>query len=191
VEKNMKINPHGVGFSTAVWVGAVCAAAALAVFAPNSSRVMGELPVGVTQAHLPGATAAPSGQAPQRTLALITFNRNQREQADSWITGLGLDADDSIRWMRMPVLNTPDTAAERSAAESRLQERYAADHQRLKLVPVFTDRAGFVRSAALGSADNFHAVVVDHNGQILARVEGRFDAEKARKLRETLQSREL
>ena len=58
-------------------------------------------------------------------------------------------------------------------------------------MPVFTDRADFVRAAGLVTTDQSYAVVLNRRGEVLARVEGQFDAEKARTLRETLHSHGL
>lgn len=102
---------------------------------------------------------------------------------------MNLRNDPSITWMRMPVVNDPGTPVGRSAVENRLLSHYTADTERAKLVPVFTDRASFVRSAGLGSTDQVYAVVVNRQGEVLARVEGQFDADKAQTLRETLQQR--
>ena len=101
---------------------------------------------------------------------------------------MNLRNDPSITWMRMPVLNDPGTLTGRSAVEDRLLQHYTADSERAKMVPVFTDRASFVRSAGLASTDQVYAVVVNRQGEVLARVEGQFDADKAQTLRETLRS---
>ena len=50
-------------------------------------------------------------------------------------------------WLRMPVLEDPGQAHARSAIENRLLARYASEGERARLVPVFTDRAAFIRAA--------------------------------------------
>jgi hypothetical protein len=129
----------------------------------------------------------PDGLPSDRTLALITFQRGQHAQVESWIEGLNLRNDASITWMRMPVVNDPGTLTGRSAVENKLLKHYPADTERARLVPVFTDRASFVRAAGLNGTDQVYAVVVNRQGEVLARVEGQFDADKAQTLRETLQ----
>jgi hypothetical protein len=57
------------------------------------------------------------------------------------------------------------------------------------LVPVFTDQSQFIRSAALGGPDQAHVVVINRDGEVLARAQGTFNANKADKLRETLRQR--
>lgn len=171
------------------WLLAVGLAFGLAVASPNDSSVMGRLPAFMAQTLLRQPVAVPEGLPSDRTLALITFQRGQHAQVESWIQGMNLRNDPSITWMRMPVVNDPGTHVGRSAVENRLLKHYPADAERAKLVPVFTDRASFVRSAGLSSTDQVYAVVVNRQGEVLARVEGQFDADKAQTLRETLQQR--
>ena len=170
------------------WLVAVGLALAMALASPNESSVMGRLPAFVSRNLMRQPVAIPSGLPSDRTLALITFNRAHREQAESWIEGLNLKNDSSIVWLRMPVINDPGTPVGRIEVENRLLQRYTAETERANLVPVFTDRADFVRSAGLNGTDQSYAVVVNRRGEVLARVEGKFDAAKAQLLRETLKA---
>ncbi|MEO6017267.1 MAG: hypothetical protein ABIP46_08425 [Polaromonas sp.] len=170
------------------WLLAVGLALAMAFAAPNESSVMGRLPAFMAQTLTHQPVNIPDSLSSDRTLALISFQRGQRATAESWIQGLNLRNDSSISWMRMPVLNDPGTETGRQAVETKLLQHYSADAERARLVPVFTDRASFVRSAGLPSTDQFYAVVVNRQGEVLARIEGPFDAGKAQTLRETLQA---
>src|SRR6186713_1396226 len=145
-ESIMKSNVTYLG----AWLLAVALAFGLAVASPNDSSVMGRLPAFMAQTLLRQPVTMPEGLPSDRTLALITFQRGQHAQVESWIQGLNLRNDPSITWMRMPVVNDPGTPVGRSAVENRLLSHYPADTERAKLVPVFTDRASFVRSAGLG-----------------------------------------
>lgn len=173
---------------TLAWLAAVGLAFSFAFVSPNEASVMGQLPAFTTQTLNRTPFSLPDGLPSDRTLALITFNRNHRPDADSWIEGLNLKNDPSINWVRIPVLNDPGTPTGRMEVEKRLLQRYTTDTDRAKLVPVFTDRADFVRAAGLSSTNQGYAVVVNRQGDVLARVEGPFDADKAMVLRETLGS---
>lgn len=174
------------------WLAAAGLAFVLAFAAPNESRVMGRLPAFMAQTlDHQQLVAVPAGLHADRTLALITFQKDKRGHIDSWIQGLNLKNDPSIAWLRMPVLNDPGNAAARSAVESKLLRRYPEAAERAKLVPVFADKTSFIRSAGLGSTDQVYAVVVNREGEVLARAEGHFDADKAQALRETLLAQNL
>ncbi len=176
---------------TFAWLAAAGLALALAVAAPNDAAVMGQLPAFMTKTLLHKPVKLPEGLPADRTLALITFQKDQRAHAESWIQGLNLRNDSSIAWMRMPVLNDPGTPQGRSDIENRLLQHYTDDKERAKLVPIFTDRASFVRSAGLNGTDQFYAVVVNRRGDVLARIEGEFSEAKAETLRETLRTSDL
>ena len=173
---------------TLAWLGAAGLATALAFAAPNEASVMGQLPIFMAKTLMHQPMALPAGLPSDRTLALITFQKSQRAHAESWIEGMNLRRDPTISWVRMPVLNDPGTPGGRSEVEQRLLQHYTADTERARLVPVFTDRASFVRSAGLNGTEQGYAVVVNRSGDVLARVEGEFNAEKAAALRETLRT---
>ena len=65
-------------------------------------------------------------------------------------------------------------------------QKHPTPAERARLVPVFTDQSQFIRSAALDGPDQAHVLVINRDGEVLARAEGAFDADKADKLRETL-----
>ena len=176
---------------TLAWLVAAGLAFVLAIAAPNESAVMGQLPAFMTKTLLHKPVKLPEGLPADRTLALITFQKDQRAHAESWIQGLNLRNDPSIAWMRMPVLNDPGTPQGRSDIENRLLQHYTDDTERAKLVPIFTDRANFVRSTGLNGTDQFYAVVVNRRGDVLARIEGEFSEAKAETLRETLRANGL
>ena len=169
------------------WLAAAGLAVALAWVAPSETRVMGRLPAFMAHTLMRQPVAVPEGLPADRTLALVSFQRGQRAQVESWIQGLNLRNDPSIAWMRMAVRDDPGTLTGRAAVESKLLRHYPDDAERARLLPVFTDRASFVRAAGLNGTNQAYAVVVNRQGEVLARVEGQFDPDKAQTLRETLQ----
>jgi hypothetical protein len=173
--------------STFAWLLAACAALLLAWAAPNEGSVMGQLPAFMARTLDRQSVDVPGGLPAERTLALITFRGTQRAHIDGWVSGLNLGQDRSITWLRMPVLNDPGSVAARSAIEDKLLSHYPGDAERARMMPVFTNRDDFVRSASLNGTDQVYAVVVNRRGEVLARAEGMFDATKAQNLRETLQ----
>ena len=172
--------------TTLAWAAAASAGIGLAVWYPTETSVMGQLPAHSTRSLTRAPVSLPEGLPSDRTLALVTFSREQRGQADSWIEGLNLKNDPSISWVRIPVLGDAATPDARSDAETRLLGRYTADVERVKMLPMFVDKSSFARATGLRSTDNGYAVVFNRRGEVLARVEGPFDAEKAQNLRETL-----
>ena len=171
------------------WLLAALAALALASAAPNEASVMGQLPTFMARTLDRQAVRVPDGLPGERTLALIAFRGTQQAHIEGWVQGLNLKDDPSISWLRMPVLNDPGSVAGRSDIENKLRRKYPNDAERARMVPVFTNREHFVRSAGLNGTDQVYAVVVNRQGEVLARAEGMFDAGKAQNLRETLQQR--
>lgn len=172
--------------TTLAWVAAAGTGIGFAVWYPTEASVMGQLPAHSTQSLNHTPVSLPEGLPSDRTLALVTFSRDQRDQADSWIEGLNLKNDASISWVRIPVLGEPSTPNARSDTENRLLGRYIADVERAKMLPMFMNKAAFARATGLKNTGQAYAVVFNRRGEVLARVEGSFDVDKAQTLRETL-----
>ena len=164
---------------------------ALAWARAQRDSLMGQLPAFAGLTLNRESVRVPHGLPAERTLALITFRSTQKDHIDGWIHGLNLKDDASISWLRMPVLNDPGSAEGRSAIENKLLRNYPAEAERARMLPVFTNRDNFVRSAGLNGTDQVYAVVINREGEVLARAEGLFDPGKAQNLRETLQTTRL
>jgi hypothetical protein len=169
-----------------VWLAVAATGVGFAFLFPTDRKVMGQLPAHVTQTLNRTPVSLPEGLPSERTLALVTFSRTQRAQADSWIEGMNLKNDPGISWIRIPVVNDPDTPDGRSVAEKRLLERYTAEAERMKMLPMFIDKAAFAKATGLSSIEQSYAIVLNRQGDVLARVQGPFDPDKAKNLRETL-----
>lgn len=163
---------------TLAWLAAATGALVLAGVAPSETGMMGRLPSPAIQ------RLGPPGLPADRVLALVGFDRSHRAEINSWIDGLRLRHDRSIRWVKMPVLDDPGNEAARQAMEGRLRATHDLPAQRL--VPVFTDRHQFIRAAGLSGGDHASVLVLDRDGQVLARAEGQFDPDRATAIRETL-----
>ena len=180
-----------IWMQTIAWLAAVAAALALAFAAPSEFTVMGRLPTvaAMRMDHQP--FSLPSDLPDRPSLALIGFSRTHRGEIDSWVRGMRLHGDNSIAWVKIPVLNDPGSPRERKATLDRLLERHPLEKDRARLVPVFTDRDAFVRNAGLSGTEHAGILVVGRDGRVLARVEGHFDESKAQALRETLLADDL
>jgi len=168
------------------WIAAAGAALGLAVAAPHENGVLGKVPRMVAERLDRTPLQLPQELPSGRTLALVVFDGHQREEARSWIDGLQLHSDRTIAWLKMPVLGDPGDEQQRRGILQRLLERHPGREERARLVPLFTDRAAFARATGLPGPDRASVLVLDREGNVLARAQGRFDPDKAQALRETL-----
>ena len=179
---------NSIWIQNLAWLGAVTVALLLAFAAPNESTLMGRLPALNAKRLNQQPIALPQGLPAGRTLALVAFERGHRGEVESWVKGMQLRENDSIAWLKMPVLDDPGSERARNAIESRMMAHYSAEADRARLVPVFTNREAFIRAAGMTGADHAWVLVIGRDGQVLARVEGEYTAEKGQALRETLLS---
>jgi hypothetical protein len=170
---------------TLAWIGAASAALMLAMAAPDEVNVMGRLPTLNSKSVDQQPLVLPAQLPAERSLALVAYTKHQRAEVQSWVQGMNLEADSSIPWFRLSVLNDPGSESARSDAEKRLLAKYPhSDHARL--LPVFTNREAFARAAGVSGTEHAAVLIVDREGRVLARAEGAYDEAKAQALRETL-----
>lgn len=174
--------------SPLTWIAVVVAAVLLAFAVPRSHPAMGRLPAGIDQkvVQVPAAQA----RADERLLLIVTFSRDHRAAAESWIQGLQLDRQ-AYAWVRMPVVDDPGSPALRVQAEGRILARYRGEADRGNLLPLVTDRSLFLDATGVPDTRQVHVLVVNRRGDVLARVSGPFDEEKAATVLDTLNLREL
>ncbi len=171
---------------TLAWLAAVSAALVFAVAGPSESNVMGRLPELTVKRLDQQRIVLPRGLTADRTLVLVAYSKAQRGEIQSWMQGLRLDQDSDIAWIKMPVFNDPGDEDVRDAVERKLLAQHPNSE---RIVPVFTDRQAFIRAAGLSGSEHASVLVLNRDGKILARAEGRFDEKKAQALRETLLAR--
>lgn len=170
------------------WLAVVLVAAVLAFAVPRSHPALGRMPpdIGRKLDRVPVAAVHDD----ERMIVLVTFRRDQRAAADSWIRGLNL-RDRAVSWVRMPVVDDPGEPGLRAQAEVRLMQRYGSPGERENLLPLVTNRAVFAEAAGLRDISQAHVLVINRRGEVLARVTGEFDPDKAATVMDTLTLREL
>ena len=175
-----------IWFQLFAWLAAVTIALLFAFAAPNESTLMGRMPALSAKRLNQQPISLPEGLPAGRTLALVAFQRGQRAESESWIKGMELREDGPIQWLMMRVLDDPGSESARAEIEQRIMARHGALVDQSRLVPVFTNREAFMRAAGMSSADHAWVLVIGRDGQVLARVEGEYTAEKGEALRQTL-----
>lgn len=170
------------------WVCAIALALGFAVAAPNERGLLGKLPSLSAKRLDQVPIALPHELPSERTLALVVFDKSQRAQAQTWVDGMRLQHDSSMPWVRMPVWDDPGDDIQRRRIERVLMDRYPAEADRARLVPLFTDKQAFVRAANLPGTDQPVVLVIDRTGTVLARALGEYDPVKGAVLRQTLQA---
>jgi hypothetical protein len=175
--------------SVAMWVGATSAAVGLGLVAPSESGLMGQLPPLAAKARDQRSLVLPQELPAERTLALLVFKQDQKEEARSWIDGMGLRKDPSIPWLKMRVVPAeagPVALTMESSAHAA--RTMPAGLRPDRLLSVSTDTSRLVQAMGLFNTDHAQVVVLGRDGQVLAKAQGAFDEDKARALLETLRS---
>lgn len=165
------------------WGAAVALALLLAFAGPRERSLMGRLEPVSARSMDDRAVSLPRQLPGERTLVLLLFHPDQRGEARSWVLGMGL-RDSPYPWLKMRVLQDPGSDRVRNQVQDGLHA--VRTREPARVVPLFTDPQAFARSLGLPGTDHAQMVVLDREGNVLARAEGAFDEQKAQALRETL-----
>ncbi|MES2936362.1 MAG: hypothetical protein V4864_01690 [Pseudomonadota bacterium] len=168
------------------WMAAGGGALAMAFAAPTEDTMLGRMPQIAAHRLDQRPLALPQGLPAERTLAIIVFGRGQHGEVQSWVEGMQLRQDPAISWIKIPVLDDKRDEQGRRDIVQGLLARHASQSDRALLVPVFTDRDGFIRAAKLSGIEHASVLVLDRSGTVLAKAEGHFDEAKGQALRATL-----
>lgn len=171
------------------WLVVVVVAVLLALATPRGIGTLGHLPTGIGKSLAHKAGHSDDDERPM--MVLVSFHKHHKSDADSWVEGLALHQNRAISWIRMPVMDDPGDVALRAAKQERVHARYQAEQERSRLLPVFTDRPAFMQATGLPNAEHMVVLVLNRSGDVLARVAGPYDEDKARIVRDTLGPQDL
>ena len=171
-----------------MWVSVASAAFLFAFATPTGQAILGRVPALIGSDLNRKPISIPAGLTAERTLVLVSFQRGQGRDVDTWIRGMSLREGGAVQWVRLPILNDPGDLSGRNEVESRFQARFTSPQERSKVVPVFTDQQAFLRSVGLTGTDQISALVLNRNGEVLARVEGVFSPDKKDLIEDALKS---
>ena len=105
---------------------------------------------------------------------LIGFDEQQQQAIDTWTQGLGLKAPtNAIPWIEMPLIENPGGLM-RWFINSGMQSGIKDARVRSHVWTAYTDKKAFMKSCGMNSEATIVAMVVNRNGQILAKETGEY-----------------
>lgn len=114
----------------------------------------------------------------EKSLVLMAFEREQQKNVDTWINGMKL-ADSTIPWIETPVINGQNRFF-RAFVNGGMRRGITDQKSRERTITLYTDRLVLLKAMGLPEVTTtIYAVVVDRSGNVLAKVEGDYSAEKA------------
>lgn len=127
----------------------------------------------------------PSDLPGRRTFVLVAFKREQQADLDVWISKLGLNKTNSPAWIEMPVV-TDYGSIWRAFVDNGMRSGIKTKTARSRVFTVYGNRDKFLRKLKMPTADKVYLLVVQQDGKILARVDGRYSDKKSNILRDAL-----
>ncbi len=120
-----------------------------------------------------------------RTIVLVAWQREQQTNLDGWSAGLQL-SNGKLPWVELPVINDPGAIA-RWFINTGMR-RGIKDHEVWQhVVTLYTSKAAFNAALGITSEKQVQALVVDRDGNVLAREIGDYTPEGAARLKAALQ----
>jgi hypothetical protein len=120
----------------------------------------------------------PSDLPGAKTLILIAFQRKQQVDFDGWISKLGLKKRNGPAWIEMPVVADYGSIW-RSVVYNGMRSGITNTEDREHVYTVYGKRETFMRKLNIPTSEQVYVLVVRTNGQVLARVDGRYSQKKA------------
>ncbi len=155
------------------------------------------IPTETTQApHFPTLKASslaehefdlPSGFEGERNLVLIAFERKQQSDLDTWLKEMKRfeELDPQFHYYEMPTIERPN-AFMRWFIDTGMR-RGISDHKaRASTITLYVEKKPFCDALAITNQNQVHAFLVNREGKVLWKSEGRFDESKAASLRNAL-----
>lgn len=116
-----------------------------------------------------------------RTLVLVTFERAQEKNLDTWVVGLAL-LKSPIAWVVTPVIDKQNAFVQ-AMITGGMRLGTSDLKERDNTIPLFTSQKDFIAALQLKSGQKTnYAVIVDRGGQVWAVAEGDYNPEKAKSL---------
>lgn len=128
----------------------------------------------------------PSDLPADKTLLLIAYKREQQQDLNTWIDGMGLKTS-SAPWLELPVLEDYGSWF-KWFVDNGMRRGIKSEFDRSKVVTVYTDKQAFNASMGIATEETVYLAVVSRQGQVLALEEGLFNPEAAGRLFEVLKA---
>jgi hypothetical protein len=144
-----------------------------ALAAPQNSQIS-------ASASLPSVTAyaldrakvtLPADFAAPLNLLILSFQRDQQSIVDGWLPVLTPDAAPGVQTWLLPV-STPENILYRWWLNSSLRSSLPASQPRRYTVPLYVNKAQFLRSLQVSSEQEVILLLTDRAGRVLWREAG-------------------
>ncbi len=173
---------------TAVLLGMVAIAAAAQDGNGNATKSLGRMPTVEAESLSETPMTVPAQLPAERTLVLIAFEREQQTVLNTWVAGLNL-TDNKLPWIETPVIGK-GYGLIRGFINGGMRRGIQDTALRDRTVTLYTDPVALRKDMGLtGDGKTVWVTVVDRAGQVLARAEGNYSADKAKPLLEALQAK--
>lgn len=135
--------------------------------------------------------ALPGGLAGTYNLVVVAYRRQQQADVDTWMPALGaIEKDDPrVRWYELPTIGKLTGVFVSPWLDDAMRAGIPDAGQRARTITLYVDKQWF--RAALGlpdSDDAIHLLLLDRQGLVLWRRDGRHDPGAIAELRAKLKS---
>jgi hypothetical protein len=146
--------------------------------------------------HFPSLTASnlekrnfnlPADFEGDRNLVLVAFEREQQKDVDTWLREMERfeEFDSRFRYYELPTIQRPN-AFMRWFIDTGMRHGIPDRKARERTITLYIDKKPFCDALLITDQTKIYAFLVDREGRVLWRSEGRFDETKGASLRNAL-----
>jgi hypothetical protein len=160
----------------------------LLVWAQDAAQppTLGRMPTVTAESLSEKPFTLPAQLPAERSLVLVAFEREQQTALNTWVAGLNLN-DNKLPWIETPVIAKPN-ALLRAFINGGMRSGIQDTAMRDRTITLYTDPVALRKDMGLsGDGKTVWVLVVDRAGQVHAKAEGVYSADKAKPLLAALQ----
>jgi hypothetical protein len=174
-----------VGLTSIVFGVYLCVPWAAMAQDAGQPAVLGRMPTVTAESLSEKPFTLPAQLPAERSLVLVAFEREQQTALNTWVAGLNLN-DGKLPWIETPVIAKPN-ALVRAFINGGMRSGIQDTAMRDRTITLYTDPVALRKDMGLsGDGKVVWVLVVDRAGQVHAKAEGVYSADKAKPLLEAL-----
>lgn len=108
------------------------------------------------------------------TLVLMAFDSEQQADVDQWIEKMSLKTSDEIAWVEMAVVGSKFRLM-KPVIDKGMKKKITTEKERARVLTIYSSRNDLLKKIQIKeqAVDRIYALVINQDGTIRARVEGK------------------
>lgn len=118
----------------------------------------------------------------RRSIVMVAYTQGQQDDVNTWLPFLDQASKKSgVKYYEVPVISSGYSLMS-GFIDNGMRSGITSNSTRAKTITLYTNVSKFNREVGLSGKGSIHAIVIDRNGKVLAKVSGAYSKDKAKKI---------